>query len=257
MRNAFRALPFSTRLNLFIRSLVFFVYSAVAIAIYSFVCLCSFPLPLKYRHAIIRRFLIVYMAVLSFVCRINYKVEGLKNIPKHNAAIILSKHQSAWETFYLPILFHDPAVIIKRELLWVPFFGWGLAMADPISINRKERTSAMQQIINKGKKCLQEGRFVLVFPEGTRMPSGTVGKYKLGGARLAEATGYPVIPVAHNAGRFWPKRGFIKWPGTIEVVIGPAIETQGRTADEILNLAKTWIEDTMTRIDHPSVTRLV
>lgn len=162
--------------------------------------------------------------------------------------VVFSKHQSAWETFFLPLIFHDPAVIAKRELLWIPFYGWGLAAADPILINRKDKTSAMQQIINKGKRALAAGRWILVFPEGTRVPVGEVGKYHLGGARLAVATDVLIIPVAHNAGYFWPRRKFIKQPGTIQVVIGPVIETSGQTPEAVMDLAKNWIETTVTRI---------
>jgi 1-acyl-sn-glycerol-3-phosphate acyltransferase len=136
----------------------------------------------------------------------------------------------------------------KRELLWLPFFGWGLAAGDPISINRSDGASAMKQIIAKGKKCLDSGRWVLVFPEGTRVAPGVAGKYRLGGARLAVASGYPVIPVALNAGHYWPRRKFIKRPGTVRVVIGPPIESKGRSAEEVLNLTRAWIEDTMARI---------
>src|SRR5262249_35098410 len=124
--------------------------------------------------------------------------------------------------------------------------------ADPIAIDRDNKTSAMQQIITKGKKCLDVGRWVLVFPEGTRVPTGAVGKYKLGGARLAVATGYPILPIAHNAGRYWPRRTFLKRPGSVRIVIGPLIESEGRKAEELLHAAKAWIEETMVRIDVPS-----
>jgi len=237
--------------NLFIRSLIFTIYSATAIVLYSCLCIVSFLFPLHYRHALIRSYLRMTIYLLKKLCYINYSVEGLENIPKKEVGIVLSKHQSTWETFFLPLIFHDPAIIVKKELLWVPFFGWGLASTDPISINRSAKSSAMQQIITKGRKSLEDGRWVLVFPEGTRVAPGVIGQYKLGGARLATATGYPVIPVAHNAGRCWPRRRFIKRPGTIRLVIGPVIETTGRTADEVLKLAKGWIEDTMTRIDTP------
>lgn len=238
-----------SKVNLFIRSLIFFIYSIVSIVFYSLIVICAFFFPLRFRHALIRGFLSMYIFMLEKICLIRYQVEGLENIPKDRSGIILSKHQSTWETFFLPLVFHDPAIILKKELLWVPFFGWGLAAADPIAINRSNKVSAMQQIITKGRQCLEKGRWILVFPEGTRMPPGKVGKYKLGGARLATATGYPVIPVAHNAGRFWPRRQFIKQPGTITVVIGPVIESRERTPEEVLILAKDWIEGTMTRID--------
>lgn len=235
-------------INLFIRSLIFSIYSIATICLYSVFVALSFFLPLRYRYAEIKAYLRVYMYVLKVVCHIDYKVEGLENIPKDNRVIVLSKHQSAWETFFLPIIFHDPAIIAKRELLWIPFFGWGLAAANPIAIDRSSAATAMQQIIKKGKACLDEGRSVLLFPEGTRVPVGHVGKYKLGGARLATATGYPVLPVAHNAGYCWPRRKFIKRPGTIRVVIGPLIESKDRTPEEVLTLAKNWIEDTVVRI---------
>jgi 1-acyl-sn-glycerol-3-phosphate acyltransferase len=234
---------------IFFRSLIFFIFSTVAICTYSFFVFLCFFLPLRVRHAEIRVFLRFYFFMLKLICRIDYHVEGLEHISKRSAGVVMSKHQSMWETFFLPLIFHDPAVIAKRELLWIPFFGWGFAAAGPITINRSARSSAMQQVIEKGKKCLDQGRWVLVFPEGTRIPSGKVGHYKLGGARLAVATGYPVIPVAHNAGRFWPKRSFIKRPGTVRVVIGPLIESKDRTPEEVLALTKEWIENTMKRID--------
>ena len=236
------------QLNLFLRSLIFSTLFIIAVFVYSFFCLFSLVLPLRYRYYLLLSFVWLFLGMLDKICNIRYQVEGLENIPKDRAGIVFSKHQSAWETFFLPTIFHDPAVIAKRELLWVPFFGWGIAAADPILIDRKNKATAMQQIINKGKKCLAVGRWILVFPEGTRTAVGTVGKYHLGGARLAAATEAPVIPVAHNAGYFWPRRKFIKQPGVVRVVIGPAIETTGLQPDEIMNLAKSWIETTVTRI---------
>ncbi len=238
-----------SQINLFVRSLLFSTFSLVTITLYSFLCVFSLILPLRYRHLIIRCYLRAYIYALKKICHIDYKIEGLENIPRDRNGIVLCKHQSTWETMLLPTIFHDPAVIVKQELMWIPFFGWGLAVSDPIAINRKNKSSAMQQIIEKGRKRLQDGRWVLVFPEGTRVAYGEVGHYKLGGARLATATGYPVVPVAHNAGRFWPRRKFIKRPGTIRVVIGPLIETNGRSAEEVLALAKNWIEETVLKLD--------
>lgn len=234
-----------SKISLFVRSLVMFIYSIVTIPLYSILCILSFPFPISYRHALIRAYLRLYLRILKFVCHINYEVKGLENIPKNRTGIILSKHQSTWETFFLPTIFHDPAIIVKKELLWVPFFGWGLAISDPIAIDRGNTSSAMQQVIEKGTKRLQAGRWVLIFPEGTRIPAGEIGKYRLGGARLAIATGYPIIPIAHNAGYFWPKRTFIKKPGTIQVVIGPLIESKNRTPEEITEEVKHWIENTI------------
>jgi 1-acyl-sn-glycerol-3-phosphate acyltransferase len=234
--------------NLFIRSLIFSIISLTTIALYSLVTVCTFPFPVRYRHSVIRFYLRFYFKLLRVVCHIDYQVEGLEHIPKDHTGIIMSKHQSTWEAFFIPLLFHNVAPIAKKELLWVPFFGWGLAVAKPIAINRSKKSSAMQQIIQQGKEYLQEGRWILFFPEGTRVPYGVVGHYKLGGARLAAATGFPIIPIAHNAGRFWPRRKFIKQPGTVHFVIGPMIESKGRTPEELLAMTKDWIESTVTRI---------
>jgi 1-acyl-sn-glycerol-3-phosphate acyltransferase len=232
-------------INLFLRSCVVFLYDVIIVPPYSFLLITSRLFPLAYRHAIIRSYLAGKIALLKYICHINYQVLGLEHIPNNANGIIFSKHQSTWETFFLPLVFHEPAIILKKQLLRIPFFGWGLAAMEPIAIDREATSTAMQQIIAQGQKCLEEGRWILVFPEGTRMAPGTVGNYKLGGARLAEATGYPVLPIAHNAGRSWPRGSFIKRPGTITMMIGPLIETKGRTAQEILTLAKDWIETTM------------
>lgn len=238
-----------SKFNLIIRSAIFLTYTWVSVMLMGLVMLFSWLLPLYYRHAILRTYLTFSMNCLRWICHINYDVKGLEHIAKIKNGIVLAKHQSAWETFYLPIIFHTPAIILKRELFWLPFFGCGLGAIDPIAINRHNRTSAMQQIIKKGKARLDDGRWILIFPEGTRVPYGQVGYYKLGGARLAAETGYPVIPVAHNAGRYWPKRQFIKQPGTIKLVIGPPIQSKGREADAILAEAKDWIESTIAHFD--------
>lgn len=240
---------FLHRANLFVRSFIFSMVMAIGIMLYSFLCLLARPLPFRYRYALIIGFTGFIIHILKCICGIHYRVTGLENIPKDRTGVVLSKHQSIWETFYLPTVFPNTAIILKRELLWVPFFGWGLAIIDPIAINRSKKSNAMEQIIKKGKTCLDEGRWILVFPEGTRIPYGKVGHYKAGGTRLAVATGYPVIPVAHNAGRYWSKRGFIKKPGTIQIVIGPLIETTARTPEEVLTEVKNWIEETIKKMD--------
>lgn len=239
-----------SKINLFIRSFIFSIYSITTIILYSFVCLAALPFPLRYRLGLIAGYMRVYFYVLKKVCHLDYKIEGVENIPKDRNGIIMCKHSSTWETFFLPLYFHLPAAIAKRELAWIPFFGWGLAVSDPIFINRANKQSAMEQIIKKGKRFLQEGRWIMIFPEGTRVPFGTVGHYKLGGARLAVATGYPIVPIAHNAGYFWPRRKFIKKPGTVTIVIGPPIESEDRKPEELLALTKQWIETTMVRISH-------
>lgn len=238
-----------SKVNLFIRSSIFLILSVSTMVLYSVLALFTFVLPMRLRHVVIRPYLRFYFWLLKVVCHIDYHVEGLENIPKNRNGIVMSKHQSTWETFFIPLLFHNPAAIAKRELLWIPFFGWGLAIAGPIAINRSKKASSMQQILQKGTKYLHEGRWIMFFPEGTRVAPGTIGHYKMGGGRLAAATGYPVVPVAHNAGRCWPRRKFIKRPGTVRVVIGPVIESKGRTAEDIMDETKAWIENTMLRID--------
>lgn len=236
--------------NLFLRSLLFSTISLATIFLYSFVCVICAPfLSLKYRCALVRGYTGFTLWALKVICHVKYKIDGIENIPKDRAGVILSKHQSTWETFMIPNIFHEPAIILKRELLWVPFFGWGLATVDPIAINRSKTSSAMEQIIKKGKKCLEAGRWILIFPEGTRIAFGKVGHYRLGGARLAISTESPIIPIAHNAGKFWQKRKFIKQPGTIHMVIGPLMESKGKTAEQLTEEAKTWIEETIKQIN--------
>lgn len=243
-----KPLSFFKRADRFIRSLIFTLFIGTITIFYSFFCIAARILPFKYRYAIIMAWTSSMVWALKIICHIDYKIEGLENIPKDRNGIILSKHQSTWETFLLPTLFHQAAIILKQELLWVPFFGWGLAIIDPIAINRNDPSSAIDQVIKKGKIALQNGRWILVFPEGTRIAAGKTGKYRLGGTKLAVASGYPIIPVAHNAGRHWPKRGFIKKPGTIRVVIGKLIESEGRTPENLMEEAKTWIEATVKEI---------
>lgn len=240
---------FLHKTNLFIRSFLFSFILIATVTPYSFLCTAARIFPLRVRYTMVTAWTALMIYMLKKLCYIDYKIDGLENIPKDRNGIVLSKHQSAWETFALPIYFDRTAIIIKRELLWIPFFGWGLASLDPIAINRSQKSAAMEELMTKGKKALDDGRWILVFPEGTRVSPGVVGNYRLGGARIAIKSGYPVIPVAHNAGRFWSKRKFIKKPGTVHMVIGPLIETKNKTAEEVMHEAKQWIETTMEKID--------
>lgn len=244
-----KSLALFSFINRFIRSLLFSIIFVVTAFLHSALCVILAPLPLRFRHPFTCLWLRGMVKLAQVLCNINYQVEGWNNVKKIKNGIILSKHQSAWETLFLQPSFHLSTVIVKRELLWIPFFGWAFALIAPIAINRSNPRSAMQQIISKGKQYLDAGRWVIVYPEGTRVASGHVGKYRLGGARLAVETGYPIIPVAHNAGRCWPRRQFMKIPGMIKVVFGPPIYPQGKTAEEVLQLAKDWIESTMQKID--------
>ena len=241
-----RALP--GKLSMVIRSLLFTIITPLFTIFYSLLCIAAKPLPMRYRFQVVMGWTRTVVWLLKTICCIHYQETGMQNIPRDRSGIIMSKHQSSWETFYLPGHFQETAIILKRELLWIPFFGWGLSAINPIAINRNDKSSAMTQVIAQGRKCLAQGRWILVFPEGTRIAPGEVGKYRLGGARLAVDSGAPIIPVAHNAGYFWSKRRFLKRPGTVQVIFGPPIETAGRTPEAVLEETKNWIETTMRDI---------
>jgi len=172
----------------------------------------------------------------------------MENIPKQ-PVIILSKHQSAWETIAFQKIFPPQVWVLKRELLWVPFFGWGLAMTSPIAIDRSAGKKSLEQMLTQGIDRLKKGFFIVIFPEGTRMKPGEIGKYHIGGAWLASKSAVSIIPVAHNAGKFWPKNSFIKNPGVIKVSIGKLISSENKTVDELNLQVKNWIENEMKAIN--------
>lgn len=235
----------------FIRSLFFsliMILSTILIA--SSLVLLS-PLPYRWIISFARIYPAINLLALKYICRISYKVSGRENIPDQTC-IIFSKHQSTWETLALQIIFPPMAFVIKRELLWVPFFGWGLATMRPVAINRSSGRSAIKQMVKKGTARLKQGVWVTIFPEGTRVAAGSKGRYRVGGAILAAKSGYPVVPVAHNAGEFWPRGQFLKKPGTIQVVIGPQIPSNNRKPENILADAENWIESMMGKISRPA-----
>lgn len=233
---------------LVLRSLLFNFIMFSSVTIYALLSIGTFPFSPLTRYRFISRWARFIIWVLKVLCNLDYVVEGSEHLPK-TPSIILAKHQSTWETLAFQQIFPPQVWVLKGELLWVPFFGWGLAMTQPIAINRNDRKKAMEQIVEQGRNRLETGRCVVVFPEGTRVAVDERRRYGIGGAVLAARTGYPVVPVAHNAGYFWPRRGFIKRPGTIRVVVGPTIVSHGRTAEEIRQLVETWIETTMIRLN--------
>ncbi len=210
--------------------------------------LLSAPFSFRFRYRVITTWSRLNLWWLRWACGLRYEVEGREHIPS-GSAIIFCKHQSAWETLALSQIFPPQVWVTKRELLWVPFFGWGLALLEPIAIDRKAGRRALEQLVREGRERLAAGRWVVVFPEGTRVAPGHQRRYRMGGAVLAEQSGYPVVPVAHNAGLFWPRRGFLKRPGVIRLVIGPAIDSRGRSAAEINALAEQWIEPKARELD--------
>jgi len=229
------------------RSLLFALGMWLTVVVFAILCLFTFPFPFSVRYGFLSQWARFNLWWLALTCGVRYQVEGRENIPELNA-IIMSKHQSTWETLALQAIFPPQVWVMKRELLKMPFFGWGLAMLEPIAIDRKARGKARQQLIEQGTERLKNGRWVVIFPEGTRIAPGQKGRYALGGASLAESSGYPVVPVAHNAGEFWPRGQFIKQPGTIQVRIGPAIDSKGKSIEAINAEVEAWIEGQMQAI---------
>jgi len=209
---------------------------------YALVALCTFPLPRLLRYRIIAGWSRLVVHLARIILGIGWRIEGAEHLPAH-PAVILSKHQSAWETMAFQLIFPPQVHVLKRELLWIPFFGWGLALMSPIAINRSRGVSALRAIAKKGRERLEQGFWVVVFPEGTRVRPGERRPYQLGGAWLAAAAGAPVVPVAHNAGLVWPRNSFLKRPGTVTIRIGPAIESANRDPKAVNELAEKWIEE--------------
>jgi 1-acyl-sn-glycerol-3-phosphate acyltransferase len=221
------------------------LFAAVLVLItvpYAIVALATFPLPRMARHRFIRGWSGIVLCLARRILGIDWRVEGREHLPAR-PAVILAKHQSAWETIAFQQIFPPQVHVLKRELLWIPFFGWGLALMSPIAIDRSRGAAALRAIARRGRERLAQGFWVIVFPEGTRVAPGERRPYHPGGAWLAAASGAPVVPVAHNAGLVWPRNAFIKRPGTVTVRIGPAIETGNRDPKDINTAAEQWIEE--------------
>lgn len=238
-----------------LRAALFYLGLAAATPVFTLLGLCLLPAPFPRRFAVVSRWAAFNLWWLRVTCNLGFDVTGREHIPAQ-AAIILCKHQSAWETLALQLVFPAQAWVLKRELLWIPIYGWGLATMNPIAIDRSAGVRALRQLVRQGRQRLERGIWVVIFPEGTRVAPGQRGTYQPGGGMLAAETGRPVVPVAHNAGWFWPRRSFLKRPGRIHMVIGPPIDSTGRSAKEITALAETWIESTVAALPVPDfVTR--
>jgi 1-acyl-sn-glycerol-3-phosphate acyltransferase len=230
-----------------IGSIVFTLYLFVSVALYGIVVLATAPAPRRVTYRAVLLWVNSVLVLLRVLCRLDYVVEGQEHLPTENA-VLLIKHSSAWETIAQFKVFPEQTWVIKRELMWAPILGWILKLLTPIAINRRAGNSAVQQVLEQGARYLRDGLWVSIFPEGTRMPPGETRRYGLSGALLAQATGRVIVPVAHNAGDYWPRRGWLKKPGTIRLVIGPPIPTAGRDARAINDDAQRWIEATVARI---------
>jgi len=230
-----------------VRSALFLAILIAFTPFYWAIVMLSAPLPRLARYRVISGWTRVATWLSRRLLGIEYEVHGGENIPRA-PCVILSKHQSAWETIAYTSIFPPHVYVIKRELLWIPFLGWGLALMSPIAINRAAGTRAIQRMIEVGGERFEQRFSIMVYPEGTRVAAGRRGVYKLGGAVLAVNNGAKVLPVAHNAGLVWPRNSFRKYPGKVTVVIGPAIDAAGLTAKQVMRRAEDWIEAEMERL---------
>ena len=231
------------------RSTLFALFQILVTPPFAVLALFTFPLPPAVRYRIITTWsrLIVWGA--EKICGIRYRVLGAEHIPAP-PFIVLAKHQSAWETLAFQTIFPRQTWVVKRELLWVPFFGWGLAMLSPIAIDRASGARALRQLLEQGRERLAQRLCIVMFPEGTRMAPRTRGPYHAGGAWLATQTGTLVLPVAHDAGTLWPRKAFLKYPGFITVSIGAPINPQGLAHDDLSQRIEDWIEKEMERLEN-------
>ncbi len=231
-------------------SVVFTVYLFVSVAIYSIVVIASAPFPHRVTYRLCVYWVDSALFLLRKLCRLDHVVEGLENLPEQNT-VVLVKHSSAWEALAQFKLFPTQTWVMKRELLLAPLLGWVIMLLKPIAIDRGSGRIAVQKVIDEGQKRLAEGFWIVIFPEGTRVPPGESRRYGLSGALLARAAGRPVVPVAHNAGVFWPRRSWLKRPGTIQVAVGPAIPTVGREPRDVMAEVRGWIEGRIAEMDSP------
>ncbi len=237
----------------FIRSVLHLLWMAVTVVPWAlFVVVISYFVSSTTLYWICAGWLRTAVQGGTWILGIRNRVQGMENLPlgSTDPAVLLVKHQSTWETLVMPTLMRHPlAYVFKRELLFVPFFGWAMARLDMIHIDRSQRSRAFAKVVQQGRRLMQQGVWVIMFPEGTRIARGEVGEYKTGGTRLAIAAGVPVIPIAVTSGRCWPRKAFIKRPGVVDISIGKPIPSEGRQADELMAEVKDWIESEMRRLD--------
>lgn len=227
---------------IYIRNLIYWIILIVSMPLMFIAVLFALPFD-KGVNKVGRAWVKMLLWVLKNIVGLNYIVRGAENIPSI-PSIICSKHQSAWETFALQEIFPLQIYVAKKELFKIPFFGWGLKLAKTIGIDRKAGAKAPQMLLEQGQARKKEGFWIVIFPEGTRMAVGERGRYKLGGARMAKLFEMDIVPVALNSGVFWAKNAFLKYPGTIEIVIGQPISYHAfDTETDLMKACETWIEE--------------
>ena len=230
-----------------LRSVVFLVLQTALTVVWSIVSLLTFPFEPLTRYRIITTWSRIVVWLAQVICGIRYEVRGLERLPQR-PSIVLGKHQSAWETLAFQVFLPPQVWVLRRSLLRVPFFGWGLAMASPIAIDRSAGMQALKQTLEQGRDRLARGFWIIIFPEGTRVAPGQRAKYQVGGAWLAAKTGAPVVPIAHNAGRLWRRNALLKFPGIITVSIGEPIDPAGLKLEELNRRVEDWIESEVARL---------
>jgi 1-acyl-sn-glycerol-3-phosphate acyltransferase len=235
-----------------LRSLLFALFQLVVTPIYALLVLLAFWVPPLPRFRFITGWCWLNLFAARWICGIRHRLIGAENIPPRSVPhIVMSKHSSTWETLALNFIFPPLAFVAKKELLSIPFFGWAFTLASPITIDRKAGKDAMEQIVEQGRERIREGFWIVVYPEGTRIPVGKRVHYKTGGARLALTLGLPVVPVAHNAGYLWPKGIRGKRRGTVTVSIGVPIRPDGKDMQRLTTEVETWIESEVARLGNP------
>lgn len=230
-----------------LRAFIFYLLYGSTGALTGLLSVFMWPLPFRLRYTVIIQWNNLAIWLAKVILGIRYNIIGGENIPPA-PYVVLAKHQSTWETLFLQTYFRPISTILKQELLRIPFFGWGLALLKPIAIDRSNPREAIKKIHKEGQERIKDGLSVLVFPEGTRTPFGEVGNYARGGAGIACSAGVPIIAVAHNAGACWPVPGFVKYPGTITVVISKPFATEGRNSKDLTEEVKDWIESEIAKM---------
>ncbi len=241
---------------LILRSTLFWLLFLPGVLVCATFASLFFFMPLWFRMGIVKIWIGWSLACLRLTCGLGYQVEGWENIPE-NGFIVRSKHSSTWETIAMQRFFRPMVWVVKRELTWIPFFGWALKAMNAIALDRGTGRKAIAQLISESQKHMDRGRILMLFPEGTRVLPMQKKPFKLGGAIVSQRTGYAVLPIAHNAGEFWPRHSWIKWPGTIRIVIGPPIEPEGKKPEQIIAEVGEWVNHECERIsDHDQLRRI-
>lgn len=234
----------------YMRAALYYAAFYPATIVYSLLCLVVARfLPFRQKFNFVTQINYFYIWWLRVCCGVKLHVEGLDNLPKDGAFVAISNHQSEWETIYFQTLIRPQCVVLKQELLKVPFFGWALGLLEPIALDRSQRRGALKQLLTEGRDRLERGIPIVIFPQGTRLPVGERGKFNKGGAMLAASAGVPVVPIVHDAGVFWPGKSFCKYPGTITLRIGKPVATEGKSVEDVHTESVGWLLEQMDELE--------